>query len=78
MDRLPAWAHDLAVIFGGTFAGGVLNAIVDAKGVSMVAWHDVLVSTVDNSFYATAAAGLALYLTPITKKYGIKSFKKTK
>lgn len=75
-DRLPAWAHDLGLIFGGTFLGGILNAVVDAKGVFGVAWSDTLMATVDSSFYATAVAGIALYLTPLTKKYGIKTFKK--
>lgn len=77
-DRLPAWAHDLAVIFGGTFLGTVLNAIVDAKGVTGVAWGATLVGAVDGSFYAAAVTGITLYLTPLTKRYGIKSFKKSK
>lgn len=75
-DRLPAWAHDMAVIFGGTFLGTVLNAIVDAKGVFGVAWEQTLMGAVDGAFYAAAVAGVALYLTPLTKRYGIKSFKK--
>lgn len=77
-DKLPAWAHDLGVIFGGTFLGGVLNAVVDAQGVFGVAWRETFMATTDNAFYAAAVAGVALYITPLTKKYGIKSFKKTK
>ena len=77
LDRLPAWAHDLLMIFGGTFAGAVLNAVVDAKGVTAVAWHETLMGAVDGSFYAAAVAGFTLYVTPLTKKYGVKGFKKT-
>lgn len=75
-DRLPAWAQDLGMIFGGTFLGSVLNAVVDAKGVFAVAWQPTLMAATDSAFYAAAVAGVALYVTPLTKRYGVKSFKK--
>lgn len=71
LDKLPPLVRHLLIVFGGTFGGTFVNAIIDAKGVSAIDWAARFVSATDGAFYATAVAAAALVFTPLTKQYGI-------
>ena len=71
LDKFQPLVRHLLIVVGGTFGGAVLNAVIDAKGVTGVDWANTLVSATDGSFYAGAVAAVTLWLTPLTKQYGI-------
>ena len=80
LDKLPAWARHLliAVVVAPVagFAGIEALTVVQAAGFSGVDWP-ASVSTGANAAAVTAASGalgwLALFVTPLTRKYGVGS-----
>ena len=71
LDKFPPLVRHLLIVFGGTFGGAILNAVIDAKGVTRVDWAAVAGTATDGAFYATAVVAVTLWLTPLTKQYGI-------
>lgn len=71
LDRLPAWARHIAIVFGAVFGGSVANAIVTGGGVTSLDWITTLRTAVDLGAVSTATAVLVLWLTPLTRQYGI-------
>lgn len=75
IDKLPAPARHAVIAFAGTWGGSVLNRVVDAKGVSSVEWSQAIVNATDAAFYSTSVIMLALYITPLTRQYGLRKNK---
>lgn len=73
LDKLPAWARHLVIVFGATFLGSVASAVVAASGVTSLDWPVVLGDAVNLGCTATASAALFLWLTPATRQYGVGS-----
>ena len=73
LDKIPAPARHLAIVAGATFLGAFVHAVLSAQGVTGVDWagtaKDALNLTAVNA--ATAVAGL--WLTPLTRQYGVGS-----
>lgn len=71
LDRLPAWLRHALIAFVAAYIGTILDAVITAHGVTLVAWPNILVTALDAAALATAVAISTLYLTPITKQYGV-------
>jgi hypothetical protein len=71
LDKLPAMARHLLIVFAGSFLGFVAQVIVKAQGITAVAWSHELILALNTSVVATVTIGVALYLTPLTKQYGL-------
>lgn len=71
LDKLPASVRHLIIVFGASFGGRIVSAIVDAQGVTGVAWLDTLKAALNVASLAAATAIAALYLTPLTRQYGV-------
>lgn len=71
LDRLPAWARHLLIVAGSVFLAGVVSAVVDAGGVTGVDWPANLIADLNAAAVAVATASAALWLTPLTRQYGI-------
>jgi hypothetical protein len=73
--RCPAWLRHALVVYAATAAGIVLQAVVDARGVTAVDWAKVGVDALDTGAYTTATGLLILVATPATRRYGVGSGK---
>lgn len=71
LDKLPAWLRHLLIVFAGAAGAVIVDAVVNAKGVSNVAWGHSLRVALDTGSVAAALAVGALYITPLTQKYGL-------
>ena len=71
LDRMPAVVRHGLIVFGGTLSGALLNAVVNAQGVTGVQWGTVIPHSIDSAFYATAVTLVALVVTPLTRQYGV-------
>jgi hypothetical protein len=71
LDKLPAWARHLLIVAGGTFAGTICTAVIGAGGVTDVDWLEALRAAVNLAAVTTATTAAALWLTPLTRKYGV-------
>ena len=71
LDRLPSWARHLLIVAGASFGGSLATAILSAHGVFGVDWLTALKSAVDLAAVTTAGTAAALWLTPLTRKYGV-------
>lgn len=71
LDQLPAWVRHLLIVVAATFAVTVAETIVASGGVSSVNWVDTLLRAVDIAAVAGATTSLALWLTPLTRQYGV-------
>lgn len=72
LDKLPAGVRHILLMFFAAFLGTVLKAVIVAQGVTTVKWHSVLESALNTSVAGSAALALALYITPLTRQYGMK------
>lgn len=75
LDNLPAWARHLLIVFGAAFGGSVASAIIASAGVSTLDWPLVLVGALDIAAVSTATTAAALWLTPLTRQYGVGASK---
>lgn len=71
LDRIPAWLRHLLIVVAATFGVTVAEAVVSAGGVSTVDWLGTLLRAVDIAAVAGATTSLALWLTPLTRQYGV-------
>lgn len=71
LDNLPAWARHAIIVFGGAFASIIVNAIIVAKGVTGVDWAVTAMDALNYGALATALSISALYITPLTRQYGV-------
>jgi len=60
-------------MFGATFLAFFGQEIIAADGVTGLDFVSTFVDALDSSVVATVAVGLALYVTPLTRQYGIGS-----
>ena len=72
LDKLPASVRHILLMFSAAFGGTVLKAIIVAQGVTEVVWGSVLTSALNTSVVGSATLALALYITPLTKQYGLR------
>ena len=71
LDSLPAWLRHLLIVFGATFAGSVCAAVIAAEGVLSLDWLAVLSAALDVAAFSVASSAAALWLTPLTRQYGV-------
>lgn len=71
LDRLPASVRHAVIVFGGSALGKLGQTIVDAGGVTGVAWGDALTAALNAAAVATVLAAGVLTLTPATRQYGL-------
>lgn len=71
LDKLPAWARHAVIVFGGAFASVVVGAIITAKGVTNIDWAVTAMDALNYGALATALSISALYITPLTRQYGV-------
>lgn len=69
LDRLPTVVRDFLVAFFATSVGLLLQAVVEAGGVTGVAWADAGLAALNAGAVAAAAVGL-LAVTKLTTAYG--------
>lgn len=69
LDRLPTVVRDFVVAFVATSVGLLLQAVVEAGGVTDVAWSDAGLAALNAGAVAAAAVGL-LAVTKLTTAYG--------
>ena len=69
LDRLPAWARHLVIIYGATFGLFVVQAVIAAGGVWPFPWIATLQGAV-NAGAVSAAAVAVLWLSSLTRQYG--------
>ena len=70
LSKLPAWVQHLLVIFGSTFLGANVQAIIGAGGVTGVAWASTETSALNAAAVAAAAGVAALWALPLNQAYG--------
>lgn len=71
LDNLPPALRHALIVLGGAFGSVVVAAIVGAKGVTGVDWPTTLLEAVNYGALSVALSLSALYLTPLTRQYGI-------
>jgi hypothetical protein len=71
LDHLPPWARHLLIVAGATFAGYIAQQVIANAGVFDVDWPAALRSAVDSAAVSTSTAAAALWLTPLTRRYGV-------
>ena len=70
-NNLPAVLRHLIIIAGSSYLGGLVSAILAAKGVTGVDWPTTLVSDLNSSAVDTVTGLSVLWLLPLNSKYGI-------
>ena len=78
LDNLPAWLRHLTIVVGAVFLGTVAEAIVSAGGVSGLDLVATLVAACDAATVAGASVAAILWLTPVTRQYGVGAAKESK
>lgn len=73
IDKLPAWLRHLLIAFGATASARLVQAVIDADGVTGVDWAATAVTALDTGAVATAVAAVALFGLPVTRQYGVGS-----
>lgn len=71
LDKLPAQVRHLILIIGATFLGVIVKAIITAQGVTGVHWGSVSTLALNTAVVTGVTSFVALYLTPVTKQYGL-------
>ena len=71
LSKLPAWAQHLVIIFGSTFLGSNVQAVITAAGVTGVSWGSVELTALDAAAVATAMGIAALWALPLNQSYGL-------
>ena len=74
LDRLPAWARHLAIVFGSVFGLFFAKAVIAAGGIWPFPWADTFRAAV-NAGAAAVCAVLALWFTTLVRQYGTGSAK---
>ncbi len=62
--------HGLAILIG-TFLGIFFTAIISNGGVTTLDFGATFISAIDDAVVAAVSSVLILYVTPLTKSYGI-------
>ena len=73
LDRLPPALRHFLIVIGAAFAQGIVSAVISAQGVTGVDWSTVLLDDVNHTAVAGVTAFVALWLTPLTRQYGVGS-----
>lgn len=76
LDNLPPWTRHLIIVAFASFVGFVGEAILASGGVSALDWAKTLTSAVDSTAVATITVMLIMYVTPLTRQYGLGSASK--
>jgi hypothetical protein len=71
LERLPAPLRHLLIVAGAAFISVPVQDVVAAQGVTGVDWPATLVHAIDAAGVAGAVAIGVLWLTPITRQYGV-------
>lgn len=71
LDRLPAWLRHLVIAFAAVAGSTVAQAVIEAGGVSQIVWTDLALDALDAGAVAVALVAATLWLTPLTKQYGV-------
>lgn len=71
-DKLPAPVRDGVLTFVGGFASMIVAAIAASNGVTGVDWAETLKGALDTGTLAAASVLAITYITPLTKKYGVR------
>ena len=72
LDKLPAPVRHGLMVFFGAASSKVIAAITTANGVTGVDWRTVLEDALNVGATATVSVLLVMYITPLTKQYGVK------
>lgn len=70
LDKLPAPLRHLIIVAGSVFLGAIAKDIVTAGGIAGLSLTNLRVA-LDSAVVSAVTAAGALYLTPLTKQYGI-------
>lgn len=73
IDRIPSWLRHLVIVFGSVLLGALAQDIIVAGGVFDVSWLDSAKDSIDAAAVSTASAATVLWLTPLTRQYGVGS-----
>lgn len=71
LDKIPAWARHLVLIFAGAAGAVYIAAVVKAQGVFGVPWVATTQHAIDAGALAAVVAVGVLYVTPLTHQYGV-------
>lgn len=71
VQTAPDWLRHALVLFLATAGGVVLQAVIDAQGVTGVDWASTLRLALDNGAATVATGLLLLTVTPATRRYGV-------
>lgn len=70
-NNIPAPVRHGLAIFIGTFLGIFFTAIIANGGVTTLDFGSTFVSAIDDAVVSAVGSLLVLYVTPLTKSYGI-------
>ena len=70
LDKLPAQLRHFILIVGAAFFSPFIKAILVAQGVTGIAWHSLLISSINTAVVAGVSSNVLLNLTPLTRQYG--------
>jgi hypothetical protein len=73
IDKLPAWLRHLLIAAAAVFGGVIVQDVITAGGVTTIDWLPALRDALDVTAVSTATIAAALWLTPLTRQYGIGS-----
>jgi hypothetical protein len=73
LDRLPASVRHFILVFVGAAGSILVSDITAANGVTNVAWVQSLTDALNAGVLASVGVLAAMYLTPMTRQYGIGS-----
>ena len=71
IDKLPAGVRHLLIAAGAVFGGAIVQDVIAAGGVTGVSWLSALKDAVDITAVSVATIAAALWLTPLTRQYGV-------
>ena len=70
LDKLPAWARHLVIVFGAVFLGVIAQNVINHGGVVGLDFVAVGKAALDAAAVSVAAVGV-LAVTPFTSQYGV-------
>jgi hypothetical protein len=73
LDKVPAPVRHLLIVAGATFLGAFVHAILSAQGVTGVDWAGTAKGALNLTAVNAATAVVGLWLTPLTRQYGVGS-----
>jgi hypothetical protein len=71
LDNLPPQVRHALIVFGSAFLGIFAKAIVDAGGVTGLAWQTTAAAALNGAVIALIIGAGLLAGTPLSRQYGI-------